>query len=100
MSLFYDAKTTLQGRFDYRPLRPVSEAGRTRHATDYVFVGEGISFRTVPGLITPGQRIAQGTRYAPSQLPTFSLRKGDVPRSGPENFSAPLSVEYITIVLS
>ena len=59
-----------------------------------------MSLRTVPGLITPGQRMKQGTRYPPSQLVFFSPRKGDVPPSGHDIFSAPLSVEYITMVLS
>jgi hypothetical protein len=51
-------------------------------------------------LITPGQRITQGTRYPPSQLVFFSPLNGDVPPSGHDIFSAPLSVEYITMVLS
>src|SRR5580692_9213696 len=54
----------------------------------------------VPGLMTPGQRIAQGTRQAPSQFVSFSPRNGVVPPSGQDITSAPLSVEYITIVLS
>ena len=59
-----------------------------------------ISFETVPGLMTPGQRIKVGTRHPASQLVSFSPRKGDVPPSGQENISGPLSVEYITSVLS
>ena len=59
-----------------------------------------ISFETVPGLITPGQRIMQGTRQPASQLVSFSPRNGDVPPSGHENASLPLSVEYMTMVLS
>ena len=59
-----------------------------------------ISFETVPGLITPGQRISVGTRQPASQLVSFSPRNGDVPPSGQENSSAPLSVEYMTMVLS
>ena len=61
---------------------------------------EKISLDTVPGLMTPGQRIAQGTRQPPSQLVSFSPRNGVVPPSGQLITSAPLSVEYITMVLS
>src|SRR4029077_20487028 len=50
--------------------------------------------------MTPGQRIAQGTRQPPSQLVSFSPRNTVVPPSGQDITSAPLSVEYITIVLS
>jgi hypothetical protein len=53
-----------------------------------------------PGLILPGQRIMQGTRYPPSQFEFFSFRNGVLPPSGQEKHSAPLSVEYITMVLS
>ena len=63
-------------------------------------VCEKISLDTVPGLITPGQRIAHGTRQPPSQLVSFSPRNGVVPPSGQLMTSAPLSVEYITMVLS
>src|SRR4029453_15807742 len=63
-------------------------------------VCENISLDTVPGLMTPGQRIAQGTRHPPSKLVSFSPRNGVVPPSGQLITSAPLSVEYITIVLS
>src|SRR5437868_9278496 len=55
------------------------------------------SLLIVPGLITPGQRMAHGTRYPPSQFVFFSPRKGEVPPSGHVNFSAPLSVAYMTI---
>ena len=61
---------------------------------------EKISLETVPGLMTPGQRIAHGTRQPPSQLVSFSPRNGVVPPSGQLSSSAPLSVEYITMVLS
>src|SRR5271167_3478256 len=50
--------------------------------------------------MTPGHRIAQGTRQPPSQLVSFSPRNGVVPPSGQDMTSAPLSVEYITMVLS
>ncbi len=43
-----------------------------------------ISLDIVPGLITPGQRTKQGTLNAPSQLESFSLRKGVIPPSGQE----------------
>ena len=36
----------------------------------------------VPGLITPGQRIRQGTRKPPSQLVAFSPLNGVAPPSG------------------
>ena len=61
---------------------------------------EKISLETVPGLMTPGQRIAVGTRQPPSQFVSFSPRNGVAPPSGQLNSSAPLSVEYITMVLS
>ena len=60
---------------------------------------EKISLLTVPGLMTPGQRIAHGTRHPPSQFVAFSPRNGVFPPSGQLLFSAPLSLEYITIVL-
>ena len=47
----------------------------------------------------PGQRHA-GTRKAPSQLEFFSLRNGVIPASGQVFMWGPLSVEYITMVLS
>src|SRR5678815_394115 len=59
-----------------------------------------MSLDTVPGLVTPGHRIAQGTRHPPSQLVSFSPRNGVQPPSGQLRHSAPLSVEYITMVLS
>src|SRR6476620_7173854 len=61
-------------------------------------VWEKTSLETVPALLTPGQRIAQGTRQPPSQLVSFSPRNGVVPPSGQLITSAPLSVEYITMV--
>src|SRR4029453_2478191 len=63
-------------------------------------VCEKISLDTVPGLIMPGQRIAHGTRQPPSKLVSFSPRNGVGPPSGQLITSAPLSVEYITMVLS
>jgi hypothetical protein len=59
-----------------------------------------MSLTTVPGSITPGQRIAVGTRKPPSHWVAFSLRNIVVPPSGQEKNSAPLSVEYMTMVLS
>ena len=58
------------------------------------------SLETVPGLTWPGQRIMHGTRQPPSQFVFFSPRNGVVPPSGQVQTSAPLSVEYMTIVLS
>ena len=59
-----------------------------------------ISLDTVPGLILPGQRIMAGTRKAPSQLEFFSLRNGVMAPSGQEFMCGPLSVLYMTMVLS
>ena len=53
---------------------------------------ENISLETSPGLILPGQRIIAGTRKAPSQFVSFSLRNGVVAASGQENWFGPLSV--------
>src|SRR5215471_21175707 len=64
-----------------------------------ISVCEKTSFDTVPGLSTPGQRIAHGTRQPPSKLVSFSPRNGVDPPSGQLMTSAPLSVEYMTIVL-
>src|ERR1700710_2058258 len=50
--------------------------------------------------MVPGQRITNGARKPPSQPNPLSPRNGDVPPSGQLNFSAPLSVAKITIVLS
>ena len=52
-----------------------------------------ISLTTVPGSITPGQRISIGTRNPPSQFVAFSPRNGVEPPSGQLMTSAPLSVE-------
>ena len=41
-----------------------------------------------------------GTRYAPSQFEFFSLRNGVIAPSGHEFMCGPLSVEYMTKVLS
>src|SRR5215831_18066091 len=54
---------------------------------------------TVPGLITPGQRITIGARMPPSQVVSFPPLKGVVPPSGKDSTSAPLSVVKTTIVL-
>src|SRR5213592_1268396 len=58
-----------------------------------------ISFLTVPGLMTPGQRITIGARMPPSQVVSFPPLKGVVPPSGKVSVSAPLSVVKTTIVL-
>ncbi len=52
-----------------------------------------MSLDTIPALIFPGQRIISGTRKAPSQLVSFSLRNGVVPASGQLLRCGPLSVE-------
>lgn len=46
----------------------------------------------VPGSILPGHRTIAGTRNAPSQFESFSLRKGVVAASGQLNWLGPLSV--------
>ena len=51
-----------------------------------------ISLHTLPGLMTPGQRTSHGTRNAPSQFESFSLRNGVMPPSGHEFMCGPLSV--------
>ena len=51
-----------------------------------------ISLETTPAGILPGQRTISGTRYAPSQLEFFSLRKGVIAPSGQEFMCGPLSV--------
>ena len=52
-----------------------------------------MSLEPLPALIFPGQRIISGTRNAPSQLVSFSLRNGVVPASGQLLRCGPLSVE-------
>ena len=59
-----------------------------------------ISFLTVPGLMTPGQRTSNGARMPPSQVVSLPPLKGVVPPSGKVIVSAPLSVVKTTIVLS
>src|SRR5262245_14017640 len=58
-----------------------------------------MSFLTVPGLITPGQRITIGARMPPSQVVSLPPLNGVVPPSGKVMVSAPLSVVKITMVL-
>ena len=53
---------------------------------------ETIWFETSPGLILPGQRTIAGTRKAPSQFVSFSLRNGVVAASGHDHWFGPLSV--------
>ncbi|EXI71473.1 MAG: hypothetical protein AW07_03535 [Candidatus Accumulibacter sp. SK-11] len=59
-----------------------------------------ISFMTVPGLMTPDQRMTAGARMPPSQVVSFPPLNGVVPPSGKVIVSAPLSVVKTTIVLS
>ena len=59
-----------------------------------------MSFLTVPGLMTPGQRMTAGARMPPSQVFIFEPLNGVTPPSGKVNVSAPLSVVKTTIVLS
>ena len=59
-----------------------------------------MSFLTVPGLMTPGQRMTHGARMPPSQVFIFEPLNGVMPPSGKVNVSAPLSVVKTTIVLS
>src|SRR5215468_2988108 len=58
-----------------------------------------ISFLTVPGLMTPGQRITIGARMPPSQVLSLPPLNGVTPPSGKVIVSAPLSVVKTTIVL-
>src|SRR6185503_4977940 len=58
-----------------------------------------ISFLTVPGLMTPGQRITIGARMPPSQVVSLPPLNGVVPPSGKVMVSAPLSVVKTTMVL-
>ena len=57
-------------------------------------------WRPTPAGILPGQRTSSGTRNAPSQLVFFSLRNGVIAPSGQVFMCGPLSVLYMTIVLS
>ncbi|MNL32567.1 hypothetical protein D3C87_1544280 [compost metagenome] len=59
-----------------------------------------MSVRTVPGLITPGQRMTSGARMPPSQVVNLPPLNGVVPPSGKVMVSAPLSVVKTTMVLS
>ena len=55
----------------------------------------------VPGLMTPGHLISTGDTIATLPLRVLFTTEGIVvPPSGQENVSAPLSVEYMTMVLS
>src|SRR6187551_364927 len=58
-----------------------------------------ISFFTVPGRMTPGQRTSSGARMPPSQVVSLPPLNGVVPPSGKVRVSAPLSVVNTTIVL-
>ena len=59
-----------------------------------------MSFKTVPGLMWPGQRTTMGTRMPPSQVESLPPLNGVVPPSGNVIVSAPLSVVNAMIVLS
>src|SRR6202008_510121 len=61
---------------------------------------ETMPLNTDPALILPGQRMNDGTRQPPSQLESFCPRNGELAPSGQVSFSGPLSVEYMTNVLS
>src|SRR6187200_3552616 len=58
-----------------------------------------MSFLTVPGRITPGQRTRSGARIPPSQVLSLPPLNGVVPPSGKVIVSAPFSVVKTTIVL-
>src|SRR5215213_928612 len=58
-----------------------------------------MSFLTVPGRMTPGQRTRSGARMPPSQVLNLPPLNGVVPPSGKVIVSAPLSVVNTTIVL-
>src|SRR5262249_41141543 len=49
-----------------------------------------MSSLTVPGLMTPGQRMTAGARMPPSQVVIFEPLNGVTPPSGKVNVSAPL----------
>src|SRR5580658_8410420 len=53
---------------------------------------ETISLDHTSALMCPGQRTTAGTRNAPSQFESFSLRKGVIAASGQLNMFGPLSV--------
>ena len=59
-----------------------------------------MSFLTVPGLMTPGQRTSAGARMPPSQVVSLPPLNGVTPPSGKVMVSAPLSVVNTMIVLS
>ncbi|MNY41275.1 hypothetical protein D3C86_1760750 [compost metagenome] len=56
--------------------------------------------KCAPGWMTFGHFTSNGTRWPPSLEVPFSPLNGEVPPSGQLNFSAPLSVVYMTMVLS
>ena len=73
-------------------LDEVRLAGRGREGRDAGPRARRCRCTTVPGLMTPGQRMHIGTRKPPSQLVAFSPRNGVLPPSGQLITSAPLSV--------
>src|SRR5262247_2463005 len=66
------------------PAASTSVGSQSRAANSWFF--------TVPGRMTPGQRITIGARYPPSQASPFWPLNGVTPPSGKEIASAPLSV--------
>src|SRR5207302_6780080 len=74
-------------------------ARRGEQRGQHVFVGEDVVEHGA-GLNHSGPADRAGHAEATLPLVPFSLRKGDAPPSGQENFSAPLSVEYMMMVLS
>src|SRR5262245_32070637 len=73
------------------PAASTSVGSQSRAANSWFF--------TVPGRMTPGQRITIGARYPPSQASPFWPLNGVTPPSGKEIASAPLSVVKTTMVL-
>src|SRR5262247_766124 len=74
------------------PAASTSVGSQSRAANSWFF--------TVPGRMTPGQRITIGARYPPSHASPFWPLNGVTPPSGKEMASAPLSVVKTTMVLS
>src|SRR6476469_3887224 len=83
-------------RFSSFPLGPPASSTNVGSQSS----DENISVNTVPGLITPGQRITHGARMPPSQVVSLPALNGVTPPSGKVCTSAPLSVVKTTMVLS
>src|SRR3954447_7528441 len=82
--------------FSASPLSPPAMLARVGSQSS----AENISFLTVPGLMTPGQRTTSGARIPPSQVLSLPPLNGVVPPSGKVIVSAPLSVVKTMTVLS